>query len=555
MIAVAAAMTTVPSCVEVQPESDGTGYLNLNVEKDAPNDTIYVSPNTKGAETEDRKIGIKIYDNVGDLVHEAEDYTAMGTLELRTGYYRAVAFSGENPTGASFDSPYYSGEQNFSIRRGQTETLDITCRLANIKVTVTLDPKIIEKFSEYKFTVTGNDSSVLEYNQDLANFSREGYFPAAVTELTWELALVSKTGIAYNTLSGTYENVKPCQHYRFNFTLKEEEPSTDIGGSIFTIILDDSLNQKEYDINLDFGKKTPVISAGDQNLDNLEHYDGDPCSISISSESHIESLVISHDDQALETAGLQRSVELAGAGADLLSELSAIGIVTDGIVSRIATKADGNPESASIDFSEFLSSLPEGRYTLNINVTNGDGAAETAMNVNVLGKRPSAVINAVSAEEVWAMFAKVKATYISQGNPEGFGFRYKAADADTWTGNSEERVVHKNGVSIKNNSYFNEKLLSHVGESVIVTYDPANIDKIAVFDMENHAICMAEAKIRTPFRHTSEEDYIRAAKEKKAARAVVKKYAPKNAAGRYLLLCAVGNGRDKAGYIMGRCWK
>ncbi|MCX4337108.1 MAG: PCMD domain-containing protein [Bacteroidales bacterium] len=433
LIAVAAAMTTVPSCVEVQPESDGTGYLNLNVEKDAPNDTIYVSPNTKGAETEDRKIGIKIYDNVGDLVHEAEDYTAMGTLELRTGYYRAVAFSGENPTGASFDSPYYSGEQNFSIRRGQTETLDITCRLANIKVTVTLDPKIIEKFSEYKFTVTGNENSVLEYNQDLANFSREGYFPAAVTELTWELALVSKTGIAYNTLSGTYENVKPCQHYRFNFTLKEEEPSTDIGGSIFTIILDDSLNQKEYDINLDFGKKTPVISAGDQNLDNLEHYDGDPCSISISSESHIESLVISHDDQALETAGLQRSVELAGAGADLLSELSAIGIVTDGIVSQIATKADGNPESASIDFSEFLSSLPEGRYTLNINVTNGDGAAETAMNVNVLGKRPSAVINAVSAEEVWAMFAKVKATYISQGNPEGLGFRYKAADADTWT--------------------------------------------------------------------------------------------------------------------------
>ncbi len=31
------------------------------------------------------------------------------------------------------------------------------------------------------------------------------------------------------------------------------------------------------------------------------------------------------------------------------------------------------------------------------------------------------------------MFAKVKATYISQGNPEGLGFRYKAADADTWT--------------------------------------------------------------------------------------------------------------------------
>lgn len=49
---------------------------------------------------------------------------------------------------------------------------------------------------------------------------------------------------------------------------------------------------------------------------------------------------------------------------------------------------------------------------------------------------------------------------------------------------------------------------------------------MAVFDTKGRAICLAEAKIRTPFRHTSEEDYIRAAKEKKAARAIVAKYKP-----------------------------
>lgn len=93
-------------------------------------------------------------------------------------------------------------------------------------------------------------------------------------------------------------------------------------------------------------------------------------------------------------------------------------------------------------------------------------------------------------------------------------------------GNSEERTVHKNGVSIKNNNYFHENLLYHQGERVIVVYDPDNIDKMAIFDMDNRAICMAEAKIRTPFRHTSEEDYIKAAKEKKKARAIVQKYKP-----------------------------
>lgn len=93
-------------------------------------------------------------------------------------------------------------------------------------------------------------------------------------------------------------------------------------------------------------------------------------------------------------------------------------------------------------------------------------------------------------------------------------------------GNSEERVVNKNGVSIKNNHYFNDLLLSHLGDPVVVVYDPDNIDKMAVFDMDGRAICMAEAKVRTPFRHTTEEDYIKAAKEKKKAQAIVKKYKP-----------------------------
>lgn len=93
-------------------------------------------------------------------------------------------------------------------------------------------------------------------------------------------------------------------------------------------------------------------------------------------------------------------------------------------------------------------------------------------------------------------------------------------------GNTAERVVNKSGISIKNNHYYHDALLAYMGERVMVVYDPDNIDKMAVFDMKGRAICLAEAKIRTPFRHTSEEDYIRAAKEKKAARAIIAKYKP-----------------------------
>lgn len=76
------------------------------------------------------------------------------------------------------------------------------------------------------------------------------------------------------------------------------------------------------------------------------------------------------------------------------------------------------------------------------------------------------------------------------------------------------------------NHYYDDALLSHVGEHVMVVYDPDNIDEMAIFDMEGRAICLAKAKIRTPFRHTSEEDYKQAEKTKKTARSMVTKYKP-----------------------------
>lgn len=93
-------------------------------------------------------------------------------------------------------------------------------------------------------------------------------------------------------------------------------------------------------------------------------------------------------------------------------------------------------------------------------------------------------------------------------------------------GTSEERTVHKNGVSINNNNYYHELLAHHVGEKVIVVFDPDNLDKANIFDSGIRAICVAEAKIKTPFRATTEEDYKRASKQRKAARDIIKRHQP-----------------------------
>ena len=93
-------------------------------------------------------------------------------------------------------------------------------------------------------------------------------------------------------------------------------------------------------------------------------------------------------------------------------------------------------------------------------------------------------------------------------------------------GTFEERTVGKNGVRILNNYYYSEGLIPYYGKKVIVSYVPENIDKIIVFDTDMRIVCEAAAKVVTPYRSTTEDDYRKAQREKKAVRNYNKQYAP-----------------------------
>lgn len=93
-------------------------------------------------------------------------------------------------------------------------------------------------------------------------------------------------------------------------------------------------------------------------------------------------------------------------------------------------------------------------------------------------------------------------------------------------GTFEERKVGKNGIQFQNRKYYVSTLLNHQGEKVMINYDPYNLDELKVFDMEMRAICIAPAKVVTPFRKTTQEDYREAKKEHKKARQLIEQYKP-----------------------------
>lgn len=93
-------------------------------------------------------------------------------------------------------------------------------------------------------------------------------------------------------------------------------------------------------------------------------------------------------------------------------------------------------------------------------------------------------------------------------------------------GTFDERIVQKNGVQYQGRFYYHTELLAHQGERVIINADPYNMDELNIFDTDMRAICKAPAKVRTPFRHTTQEQIREAMKEKKEARKMILRYAP-----------------------------
>ncbi len=97
---------------------------------------------------------------------------------------------------------------------------------------------------------------------------------------------------------------------------------------------------------------------------------------------------------------------------------------------------------------------------------------------------------------------------------------------DLLCGTFDMRTVGKNGIRFKNRYYWNEGLLPYLNKKVVINYTSDNMDLLYVFDEDRRAVCTAEAKVRTPFRNTTEADFKKAEKEKRAARNLVRKYKP-----------------------------
>lgn len=410
------------SCKQVSVEEpEQTGYLYVSLDRDDSEELVF-----KSVSDTDAAFVLKIYNELDQLVATVEDHRTLGEtpLALNVGKYTVTATSADAPAAAQFDAPFYSGTAGFEVLPDQVTNIDITCSLANVKVTAVFSDEIKKNFKTYALTVSNGSAALVFSNQD-GSEDKTAYFSPTGT-LTWTLHLENNDGQEY-TLSDTYQDVKPKQHYRLSFELEEKE---EFGAGGFYIVLDDTMTEKKYDLVLDFGDEDVPESSSDFEIPEngvLELNAGDNASkvLTFTAQDGFRNLILSYGPTVSAMSAVRTStaqVDLVGATSEEIAALEAAGI-------RTAAVEEGATE-AKVDITDYIAAYPIGSTTVSVLAVDVNGAFKETSVDFVL--RSPVEVEAVSADP-WAMFATVKGKWFAEAQPSGIAFQYRKASDAAWT--------------------------------------------------------------------------------------------------------------------------
>ena len=150
------------------------------------------------------------------VVSSFEHYEDMPDLvELERGNYRVRASMGELKA-AAFDAPRFEGVSDFIIKENMTTKLDVTCSLANARVTVAYTDSFKVVYPTYTLGIeTSHTTEPFEFVQDEA---RSGWFQvnAEGEDLKGILTVKPDTG-EVKQFTVTIPSVKPKDNVMLTF--------------------------------------------------------------------------------------------------------------------------------------------------------------------------------------------------------------------------------------------------------------------------------------------------------------------------------------------------
>ena len=224
---------------EDELSNSNVGYLRLSLGVDTS-----VNTRANGEDVYDpEQMTVQIV-NAGNEVVETVSVGEGESPEvsLAPGTYTVKASSaGFDGKTSGWEKPYYAGSTTVEIKKGESTPANITCTLANVKVTIKFDQTFVNAFTKAEVSVddlageTGIDPLTFVMNET----TQSGYFP--VTDLNAKVTATNHNDVS-NTSDHEITGVKARDHYILTYKVAEKE----MGSGNVTITVDSSTKTYSY---------------------------------------------------------------------------------------------------------------------------------------------------------------------------------------------------------------------------------------------------------------------------------------------------------------------
>lgn len=285
-----AVLFTFSACHSEKMETgatDVTGQLSLasmKLEVDLKVDTVYPQSRA-GVDVSNFLLTIK--NSQGEQVEQYTYSEMPEIISLPVGTYTVVASSAEAATNG-FDVPFYTGStEQFTIKENElTEVSALTCRLANVMISVEYDEELRKLMGEdVVTTVTIKEKTkdmIKEYSLDIpSSETRKAYLIAPASAGSMDITLKGTIDGESVTEVKRVENVQAGQYNIIKYVLSPvDDGNNSVGGNLnIAINIDSSMTSSDETVGVNPGEEPGIddfpTDGGEEPGDGDGDSDGD----------------------------------------------------------------------------------------------------------------------------------------------------------------------------------------------------------------------------------------------------------------------------------------
>ena len=231
------------SCQSEIEEAKGYGYLQLS------SVDVNKTETSRADVTSSEAIVVDVLDESEAVVKHADDWKDLNDVLLPVATYTIKAYSADKDKEAQgFDAaPYYEGQTEVAIEANKAKAVEITCKLAQAKISINCSESFKTAFSDYSCTVEGTDLSIPFVKDE----SRAAYVKAGQS-----LTVKVDFGNGKSFSQQITEKTEAAYYYKVNLDVTE-------GNASFDISVDQTIHQYEVTVKVPTKQESADMVTGE----------------------------------------------------------------------------------------------------------------------------------------------------------------------------------------------------------------------------------------------------------------------------------------------------